>query len=229
MQTLAQKINKVRQRIESACARVNRSPGEITLVAVTKTVSAEIIHTSIRLGLNTFGENRVQDARKKIREIGPREGVSWHMIGHLQTNKAKDALEAFNLIHSVDSLRLCEAINEKANKNGRMADVLLELNLSGEETKYGFSEGKICDVIKSMATYSNVRIKGLMTMAPFSDEPEDSRKYFRGLFNLQQQIKKMPLSPNVEMRYLSMGMTQDFEVAIEEGADIIRVGRAIFG
>lgn len=225
----SQKINEVRQRIESACARSGRNPSEIVLIAVTKTVSPETIQEAIRCGLNTFGENKVQEAGKKINELGLEAGISWHMIGHLQTNKVKDAIELFSLIHAVDSLRLCEKINERADKIGKVVDILLELNLSGEKTKYGFSEKELFDIINSMEKYPNIRIRGLMTMTPFSEEPEDSRKYFRRLFKLSRNIREMPLPRNVEMKYISMGMTQDFEVAIEEGANMVRVGRAIFG
>ncbi|MBL7170886.1 MAG: YggS family pyridoxal phosphate-dependent enzyme [Candidatus Omnitrophica bacterium] len=225
----SQKINEVRQRIESACARSGRNPSEIVLIAVTKTVSPETIQEAIRCGLNTFGENKVQEAGKKINELGLEAGISWHMIGHLQTNKVKDAIELFSLIHAVDSLRLCEKINERADKIGKVVDILLEINLSGEKTKYGFSEKGLFDIIKSMEKYPNIRIRGLMTMTPFSEEPEDSRKYFRRLFKLSRNIREMPLPRNVEMKYISMGMTQDFEVAIEEGANMVRVGRAIFG
>jgi len=196
---------------------------------VTKTVSLETIQEAIRCGLNTFGENKVQEAAKKINELGPVAGISWHMIGHLQTNKVKDAIELFSLIHAVDSLRLCEKINERADKIGKVVDILLEINLSGEKTKYGFSEKELFDIINSMEKYPNIRVRGLMTMTPFSEEPEDSRKYFRRLFKLSRNIREMPLPGNIEMKYISMGMTQDFEVAIEEGANIVRVGRAIFG
>ena len=225
----SQKINEVRQRIESACARSGRNPRDIILIAVTKTVSLETIQEAIRCGLNTFGENKVQEAAKKINELGPGAGISWHMIGHLQTNKVKDAIELFSLIHAVDSLRLCEKINERADKIGKVVDILLELNLSKEKTKYGFSEKELFDIIKSMEKYTNIRVRGLMTMTPFFDTPEDSREYFRRLFKLSRNIREMPLPGNVEMKYISMGMTQDFEVAIEEGANMVRVGRAIFG
>jgi len=233
----SQRIKEVRQRIESACARSGRNPRDIILIAVTKTVSPETIQEAIRCGLNTFGENKVQEAGKKINEVGPVAGISWHMIGHLQTNKVKDAIELFSLIHAVDSLRLCEKINERADKIGKTVGeaiplgvpILLEINLSGEKTKYGFSEKELFDIINSMEKYPNIRIRGLMTMTPFSDTPEDSREYFRRLFKLSRNIREMPLPRNVEMKYISMGMTQDFEVAIEEGANMVRVGRAIFG
>ncbi len=225
---LAQRISRVRYRIERASSRVNSDPGGIILVAVTKTVPPEIIRQAIGLGLNTFGENKVQEAKTKINKLGLGQVVSWHMIGHLQTNKVKDAVEVFNLIHSVDSIKLCEEINKRADKAGKTVDILFELNLSGEKTKYGFSEKELLDAILSMEKYSRIRMLGLMTMTPLSDNPEDSRPYFQRLFNLKKEISGKALPLNVEMKYLSMGMTQDFEVAIEEGANIVRIGRAIF-
>lgn len=228
MKGLAQNIRFVKQRIASACRRAGRRPSDVILVAATKTISVEVIRESMKYGLSTFGENRIQEAKKKIKEIGT-EGISWHMIGHLQTNKVKEAVELFDLIHSVDSIRLCEALNERASKSGKIIDILLELNLSGEDTKYGFSEREIREVIMAMERYSNLRIMGLMVMTPFSDNPENSRMYFRRLFNIKEEFLNMSLPSNVNMRYLSMGMTQDFEVAIEEGANIVRIGRAIFG
>lgn len=221
------RISEVRRRINRACSRAGRSPAEITLVAITKTVSPEIIRQAISLGLDTFGENKIQEARAKMGEI--KEKVSWHMVGHLQTNKVKEAVELFNLIHSVDSVRLLEGLNQRAGKINKRADILLEVNVSGEKAKYGFSEGEILKVIKAMGGYPGLKIRGLMTMAPLSDRAEEARPYFRRLFNLSREILREGLPENVEMRYLSMGMTQDFEVAIEEGANMIRVGRAIFG
>lgn len=226
---LARRISQVKERIERASSRANRDPREIILVAVTKTVTPEIIQEAISLGLNTFGENKVQEAKTKINKIGLRQGISWHMIGHLQTNKVKDAIEVFNLIHSVDSLKLCGEINKRAVKVGKTIDILLELNLSGEKTKYGFSQKELLDAILLMEKYSNIRVLGLMTMTPLSEDHEDSRPYFQRLFNLRREISEKALPLNVEMKYLSMGMTQDFEVAVEEGANIIRIGRAIFG
>ena len=224
---LARRISEVRQRISLACSRVRRNPSEITLVAVTKTVSPDIIGQAISLGLDTFGENKVQEARTKISQIG--EKVNWHMIGHLQTNKVKEAIEFFNLIHSIDSLRLLEELNQRAGKINKKVDILLEVNVSAERSKYGFPEGEILRVIKAMEKYPSLKLHGFMTMAPLSPRAEDSRPYFRRLFNLSQEISGEILPENVEMRYLSMGMTQDFEVAIEEGANMVRVGRAIFG
>lgn len=223
------RISEVRQRISLACSRsrAGRNPSEITLVAVTKNVSPEIIRQAISLGLDTFGENKVQEARIKISQIG--EKVNWHMIGHLQTNKVKEAIEFFNLIHSIDSLRLLEELNQRAGKINKKVDILLEVNVSAEKSKYGFPEGEILKICKTMEKYPGLKLHGLMTMAPLSPRAEASRPYFRRLFNLSQEISGEILPENVEMRYLSMGMTQDFEVAIEEGANMVRVGRAIFG
>lgn len=229
MENLGDRINQVRRRIAEACGRIKRDPADIVLVAVTKTVTTEVIEAAFRCGLTAFGENRVQEAKIKIAEIGKRDSIKWHLVGHLQTNKVRDAIEMFDLIHSVDSLRLCGIIDERAKTREKIVDILLELNMSGEKTKYGFSEKEIFANINLIGKFSNIRVLGLMTMAPFSGKAEKSRPYFRSLFNLSKKISETKLPENVKMEYLSMGMTQDYEVAIEEGANMVRIGRAIFG
>jgi PLP dependent protein len=219
-------INEIRQRINAAAARCQRNPDSIKLLAVTKTVSPEIVGKAIAAGLTEFGENYVQEAKEKIAVIEQR--VKWHMIGHLQTNKAKYAVILFDYIHSVDRMELAKEINKKAGQIGRKINILIEINVSGEKTKNGIAPVEAIGLIKDISPLENISVKGLMTMAPYSDNPESSRPYFSGLRKLQQNIISEEI-PGIQMDELSMGMTDDFEIAIEEGATIVRIGRAIFG
>jgi PLP dependent protein len=223
---IAAGIDKIRQRIVAAAARCDRDPDSVKLLAVTKTVAPSVIEQAIKAGLTAFGENYVQEAREKIAVIGQR--VQWHMIGHLQTNKAKYVVNLFDYIHSVDRLELAEEINKRARLIGRKINILIEINVSGEETKSGISAVKSIDLIKEVSGLKNVSVRGLMTMAPYSDNPENSRPYFSELKNLRDKITSEGIA-GIQMEELSMGMTDDFEIAIEEGAIIVRIGRAIFG
>jgi pyridoxal phosphate enzyme (YggS family) len=223
---IAVNINKVRQRLIAATARCNRSPDSVRLLAVTKTVSSFAIEQAMEAGITAFGENYVQEAKEKIAVIGKR--VEWHMIGYLQTNKAKYAVNLFDYIHSVDRMELAKEINKRADLINRKINILVEINISGEKTKSGIQAAHAVRLIKDISILENISVKGLMTMAPYSSNPENSRPYFSELRNLQKKIIKEGIK-NIQMDELSMGMTDDFEIAIEEGATIVRIGRAIFG
>ena len=214
--TIEENIRNIEKRIARACERAGRSPDEVTLVAVTKTFPPEAIEAAFEAGLRDFGENRVQEAEPKIEQL-KNLNLAWHMVGHLQTNKAKTALQLFDIIHSVDSIKLAEALSRRTE---RKIPILLEVNLSKEATKYGFTEEEISSAIKQISSLPNLEIKGLMTMAPYVTDPEEMRPVFHRLRELRDMMG---------LEQLSMGMTDDFEVAIEEGATIVRIGRAIFG
>lgn len=224
--SIAANINEIKERIALAAARAGRDPGEIKLMAVTKTVAAERVKEAIDAGLTLFGENYVQEAKEKIAALG--KNVQWHMIGHLQTNKAKHAVHLFNCVQSVDRMELVQELDKRAGLLGYKIDVLIEVNVSGEQTKSGIAVPETINLVKKVSALENISVRGLMTMPPFSDNPEDSRPYFRALKEISRQISEARI-PRVMMGELSMGMTDDFEVAIEEGATIVRIGRAIFG
>lgn len=210
--------------MERAAAKVGRDPGEIRLVAVTKTVPIERVTEAIRAGVSIIGENYVQEARHKREEIG-QAGIEWHFIGHLQTNKAKYAVRLFDLIHSVDSIKVAQALDARAAAEGNVMDCLIEANISQEESKFGITSEHTLTLAQEMTRLKNISLKGLMTMPPYFDDPESSRPYFIALRQLKEAIER----ENIPLPELSMGMTTDFEVAIEEGATMVRVGRAIFG
>lgn len=221
---LEKNLNQVRERIERAAARVGRDPREIKLVAVTKTVAIERIQEAVAAGAMIFGENYVQEAKHKIEEIG-HAGIQWHFIGHLQTNKAKYAVRLFDLIHAVDSSALARELDRRAATAGRIVDCLIEVNLSPEGSKFGISKEEAPTLAREMTELKNISLKGLMTMPPYADDPEEARPYFIALRRLKEEIEPT----GIPLPELSMGMSQDFEAAIEEGATIVRVGRAIFG
>ena len=216
-------LKSVMQRIARCCEQSGRPESAVKLVAVTKEADIEDIQTAILAGVTDIGENRVQDAADKYRAIGDR--VTWHLIGHLQTNKAKDAVKIFSLIHSVDSLRIAEAIDKEARKIGKVQDVLVQVNVSGESTKFGASPEDVDNIIEECALYGNINIKGFMTIAPETRDPELVRKYFRALGELRDRINS---ARDTDYEELSMGMTDDFEVAIQEKSTIVRIGRTIF-
>lgn len=211
-------ILEVNARIRRACERSGRSPDEVTLVAITKTVLPEKIVQAFGAGVCHFGENRVQEAESKLADLmGLRAQSKWHMVGHLQTNKAKTALHLFDIIQSVDSLRLAEHLSRHVEKT---VPILLEVNVAGEETKGGFAPDEIGQAVKEIEKLPGIKLEGLMTVAPWVNDPEDIRPVFARLRQIRDGLR---------LKELSMGMTDDFEVAIEEGATLIRVGRAIFG
>jgi len=213
----------VTEKIEKAAQKVGRNPAEIKLVAVSKTVEAGRIQEAIEAGVAILGENYVQEAQKKIEEIG--RSISWHFIGHLQSNKAKYAIRLFDMIHSVDSIPLVEELNRRAEKEGRTMEVMIEVNLSGEASKFGIEEEKAFDIARKVLNLKNLSLMGLMTMPPYFDNPELSRPYYVQL----RQLKEKMAGEGIPLKELSMGMSNDFDVAIEEGATYVRVGTAIFG
>ena len=223
---IAGNIAAIKQRINAAASRCERDPASIQLMAVSKTVEPARIREALEAGITLFGENYVQEAREKIPAIG--QAVSWHMIGHLQTNKVKYVVNLFNWIHSVDRLELAQELDKRARQNNRKLNVLIEVNVSGETSKSGAEPSRVLELARQISTLPHLQVRGLMTMPPYSDHPETSRPYFRSLSKLRDEIKATAIS-NIRLDDLSMGMTDDFEVAIEEGATIIRVGRAIFG
>lgn len=215
----------VRSRIKEAAERAGRRADDIILVCVTKTVGVPQIEEALAAGVADIGESRVQDAEIKFKAIGMR--AKWHLIGHLQTNKVKDAVRIFDLIHSVDSLKLAEEISKRAGVFDKTQEILVEVKTSEEATKYGAATEKVLDLVEKAAALPHIKIMGLMTMAPIVSDAEEARPYFKRLREISEAIAAKKID-NVNMRYLSMGMTQDFEVAIEEGANMVRVGHAIF-
>jgi len=219
-------IRMIRERIAAAAARAGRDPDGIQLMAVSKTVPPERILQAVDAGITLFGENYVQEAREKIPAIG--HNLSWHMIGHLQTNKVKYVITLFDWIHSVDRLELARELDKRAGQQARKLQVLIEVNVSGEASKSGAEPSQVLELVRQISGLPHLNVRGLMTLPPYSDDPEQSRPYFQALSQLRDEISVAAI-PNIRMDELSMGMTDDFEVAIEEGATIIRVGRAIFG
>lgn len=221
---IAENIANLRQKVEEACKRSGRSPGEIKLIAVSKYFGVDAIIEAKNSGLTDFGENRAQELTLKYEKLG--NDVSWHMIGTLQKNKVKYAVNAAELIHSVDSIELVEEINKRAEKIGKIQNILLEVKTSEEETKSGLeTENEILSLARRCSELKNIKLKGLMTMAPLTEDANIIRKSFRDLRNLKDQIN----NKGYNLTELSMGMTSDFEIAIEEGATMIRIGSAIFG
>lgn len=221
-------IRKLRQEISSICQRIDRKPEEITLVAITKNASVVHIQEAIDNGITHIGENRIQEAQKKFPFSRDYSAIKFHLVGHLQTNKIRSALEIFNLIQSVDSLHLARQIEVLAAKLAQEVAVLIQVNVSGEKTKFGIKPEELAEFLEAIGKLKYLRIKGLMTIAPLSENPEDSRPYFRNLRLLKEKTERQIRLPNVNMQYLSMGMTNDYQIAIEEGANMLRIGRAIF-
>jgi hypothetical protein len=222
---IADNLKSVRQRIARSCEKTGRSPEDVTLVCVTKEAEVSRVEDVLKTGTRNLGENRVQELAAKYKAIGNR--ASWHFVGHLQTNKAKDAVKIASLIHSVDSIRIAREIDKEAEKIGKVQNVLIQVNVSGEKTKFGLAPDDIADLIKKSAACNNINIRGLMTIAPETADPEDARPYFRKLRELTKRINDVRCAAH-DMRILSMGMSNDFEVAIEEGSTMVRIGRAIF-
>jgi len=221
-------IFKIKERIAQVCSKVKRDPYEINVVAVAKGRTVDEIKEVLDAGIKDIGENKVQEALLKYPQL-TQQSIRWHMVGHLQTNKVKDALKMSDLIHSVDSSGLAQEIDKQAAKINKIQDILLEVNVSGEATKFGLKPEATIEIIQEIGKFKNINIRGLMTIAPLVDNPEESRPYFRKLRDLRNRINELNRQNRLnELNILSMGMTDDFEVAIEEGADIVRLGRAIF-
>ena len=223
---LKNRLENVNDRINKAALKCGRDPENIHLVAVSKTIPANRVKEAIELGVTILGENYVQEARDKFNVLGTYP-VSWHFIGHLQTNKAKYAVRLFDLIHSVDTLKLARELDKQAKKVNKFQDILIQINVSKEPSKSGSDIENAANLIKDIVHLENVSLKGFMAMPPFFNNPEKARPYFIALRNLRDQIQKT--LPGVALDELSMGMTGDFEVAIEEGATFVRIGTAIFG
>jgi pyridoxal phosphate enzyme (YggS family) len=228
--SIAENVAEIRERIANAAARVGRDPDSITMMVVSKTVEPERIKEAYAAGLRVFGENRVQEFEAKSASLSDLSTAEWHLIGHLQSNKAKKAAELFHAIDSVDSVRLAEKLNQAAAEAGRKLDVLIEIKVGQEESKAGIplDSPELENLLRGASQLASLQIRGLMTVPPFTEDPEGARPYFRLLRDLRDQIAARKL-PGIAVDVLSMGMSHDFEVAIEEGSTCVRVGTAIFG
>lgn len=223
---LKDQLQEVEKRIQAACDRAGRKREEVTLSAVSKTKPVETLQEAYDLGVRIFGENKVQELTAKYEAL-PKD-IHWHMIGHLQTNKVKYIIDKAELIHSVDSLKLAETIEKEAAKHDLIADILVEVNVAEEESKFGMKMEEVIPFVEKVSAFPHVRVRGLMTIAPFVEDPEENRSIFADLHKLYIDIKKKN-HDNDTVSVLSMGMTNDYEVAIEEGATMVRVGTGIFG
>ena len=217
----------INSRIETACEKAGRAREEVILVNVSKTKPIDLLQEGYEAGMRIFGENKVQEIRDKYVAFTP-EGIQWHMIGHLQRNKVKYIVDKVTLIHSVDSLRLAEAIDKEAAKKGVRPSVLIQVNMAMEDSKFGLMKEEVIELVKQVSCLEHLQIEGLMTIAPFVDDAEENRPVFAAMRELYVDIKDQNID-NVHMNVLSMGMSNDFEVAIEEGATMIRIGTALFG
>lgn len=223
---LKDQLQEVEKRIQAACDRAGRKREEVTLIAVSKMKPVETLQEAYDLGVRIFGENKVQELTAKYEAL-PKD-IHWHMIGHLQTNKVKYIIDKAELIHSVDSLKLAETIEKEAAKHDLIADILVEVNVAEEESKFGMKMEEVIPFVEKVSAFPHVRVRGLMTIAPFVEDPEENRSIFADLHKLYIDIKKKN-HDNDTVSVLSMGMTNDYEVAIEEGATMVRVGTGIFG
>ncbi len=219
-------LDNILERVKAAAERSGRKFEDIKVIAVTKTIEVDRIKSVYDYGILDMGENRVQELMEKYEKL-PLD-VEWHLIGHLQTNKVKYIIDKVKMIHSVDSLELAKEINLRAAKHCKKMDILLQVNVSGEETKFGINPSEVYPFISDISKMENISLKGLMTIAPFAQDPREIRPVFRNLYDIYIDIKRERLD-NVDMDYLSMGMSNDFEVAIEEGSNVVRIGTSIFG
>lgn len=223
---LANNLQEVELKIQEACNRANRAREEVTLIAVSKTKPLSMLQEVYNLGIRNFGENKVQELSEKHPQMP--SDTTWHLIGHLQTNKVKQVIDKANLIHSVDSVHLAETIEKEAAKKDLIVHILIEVNVAEEESKFGLKVQEVIPAIETIATFPHIRIQGLMTIAPFVENPEENRSVFARLQKLSVDIRSKNID-NVSVDILSMGMTNDYQVAIEEGATMVRVGTGIFG
>ena len=224
--SLVENLNNVEQKVCEACKRANRNRDEVTLIAVSKTKPISMLEEIYQEGIRDFGENKVQELTEKYENM--EKDIRWHMIGHLQRNKVKYIVDKVCLIHSVDSVRLAETIEQEAAKKDVVVDVLIEVNVAEEESKFGLKVEEVISMVEEISKYPHLRIKGLMTIAPYVENPEENRSVFARLRKLSVDIAQKNID-NVSVEILSMGMTNDYEVAIEEGATMVRVGTGIFG
>lgn len=219
-------LQEIKENILIAAKKSGRDEKDIKLIAVTKTVDEDYMNQVIELGIEDIGENKVQEIQRKYDNI--KESVKWHMIGHLQTNKVKYIIDQVKLIHSLDRMSLAKEIQKRAKQSNKVMDVLIQVNIAEEESKFGLEKEKTIPFIESILKYENIKVRGLMTMAPYVENTEEVRGVFKELKNLSEEIKKKNYE-NVDMKYLSMGMTNDYEIAIEEGSTMVRIGTGIFG
>lgn len=226
MSNITENLDAVEKKIQAACDRAQRSRDSVTLIAVSKTKPVSDIREAMDYGIKVFGENKVQELRDKTSKI--KEDLHWHMIGHLQNNKVKYLPGMVDMIHSVDNLKLAQEIEKQAAKHDIVMDILCEVNMAGEDTKFGLTPEECIPFVDSIKDFEHIRIRGLMTIAPYTEDPESNRQYFKGLRELLNKANEMKLTKE-PMDTLSMGMTGDYEVAVEEGATLIRVGTGIFG
>ena len=224
MNQIRQNLEEIKRRLDEAARRAGRNSADVQLVAVTKTVDLERLKFAVAAGQTVFGENYVQEAKTKIASLGP--GLTWHFIGHLQSNKAKAAVELFDLIHSVDRASLAQALEQAAARRDKIQNILMQVNLAGEASKSGTAPEHAEDLLREINKMPHLRVQGLMTMPPWFDDPERVRPYFRALRELRDRLRDLTLG---DLPELSMGMTGDFEAAVSEGATLVRIGTAIFG
>lgn len=223
---ITENMEQVKKNIEEACKKAGRNPDEVTLIAVSKTKPVALLQEAYDAGARCFGENKVQEIVDKYPQLP--SDIRWHMIGHLQRNKVKYIVDKVEMIHSVDSLRLAETIEQEASKHGVKVPILLEVNVAGEETKFGLRPDEVLPLIETVSKFPHIKIQGLMTIAPYVEDPEENREIFRQLKKLSVDIEAKNIN-NVTMSVLSMGMTGDYQVAVQEGATMVRVGTGIFG
>ena len=232
MTTIQQNISRIHEDISKVCQKAGRDPKDITLIAVTKFAPVEAIQEAVDCGITDIAENKVQEGLKKYPALKASQSkgiLKRHLIGHLQTNKVKDALKIFDLIQSVDSLKLAQEIEKQTQKLNRSADILVQVNISGEEQKFGADQSESLRLIEEILQLKNIQIQGLMTMAPFTEDQKIIRDCFRGLRELKNQVnEKFQGHPNLQMKFLSMGMSGDYAIALEEGSNMLRIGSAIF-
>ncbi len=226
MPEIKENWDRLWERIDQVCHHSGRHPEEIKVVAVAKTIPLELVKEAVDCGITEIGENRVQEAKSKFEAIGDR--AHWHLVGHLQTNKVKAALEMFDLIHSLDSMKLANEISSRAQSMNKEARVLMQVNTSAEESKFGLEPERVLGFAEQVAALPNLKVLGLMTIGPFTEEENLIRRSFRELRRLFQELKEASI-PNIDMEILSMGMSADYEVALQEGANMLRIGTSIFG
>jgi pyridoxal phosphate enzyme (YggS family) len=227
MSDIKENYDKIYQQVKDAAVSCSRKPEDVKLIAVSKRKSVELMLNALDAGAKEFGENYIQEAVEKIERIG-KDKACWHFIGHLQSNKAKLAVNYFDYIHTVDTVKLAKQINNQANNINKIQKILVQVNIGDEKTKSGSNIEQVLEVIKQISTFDNISIRGLMCMPPYSSEPEEARGYFKKLVSIKEGILTLGIE-NISMEHLSMGMSNDFKVAIEEGSTMVRVGTSIFG
>ena len=227
MKYIKENFDNIEERIQMACDKSGRDRSEIKLIAVSKFVESDVMNASINYGVVALGESKVQEIRRKYENV--KDGVEWHLIGHLQTNKVKYIIDKVDIIHSVDSLRLAEEISKRATQHGKVIKILVQVDAADEESKFGMKKNEVKNLVVEISKLPNIIVNGLMFIAPYVENSENIRKYFVDMKEIFDEIKYNSNSENIQMEHLSMGMTNDFEIAIEEGATLIRVGTGIYG